>query len=121
MCSSDLVANILRRAKDRKIQSRTKYQLVNINKLLTALDTLFRGSLYKTKQIESTLHLDQQIPPFYCAKDKLKQIVINIIKNSVEAMAENDTIKISSPSLRFEVHSRVMTYLPDRQHAPVAH
>ena len=90
------VGNILRRAKDPEIQSRTKYQLVNINKLLTALDTLFKGSLYKTKQIESTLHLDQQIPSFYCAKDKLKQIVINIIKNSVEAMAENNTIKISS-------------------------
>ena len=90
------VGNILRRAKDPETQSRTKYQLVNVNKLLTALDTLFRGSLYKTKQIESILHLDQQIPPLYCAKDKLKQIVINIIKNSVEAMAENNTIKITS-------------------------
>ena len=90
------VGNILRRAKDPETQSRTKYQLVNVNKLLTALDTLFRGSLYKTKQIESTLHLDKQIPPLYCAKDKLKQIVINIIKNSVEAMAENNTIKITS-------------------------
>ncbi len=90
------VGHILLREKDPKSPIRTKYQLVNINKLLTELDTLFRDSLYKTKQIESTLLLDKQIPNLYCSKDKLKQIFINIIKNSVEAMAENNPIRIST-------------------------
>lgn len=90
------VGHILLREKDPESPIRTKYQLVNINKLLTELDTLFRDSLYKSKQIESTLLLDKQIPNLYCSKDKLKQIFINIIKNSVEAMLENNSIRIST-------------------------
>ncbi|MEA3362051.1 MAG: HDOD domain-containing protein [Thermodesulfobacteriota bacterium] len=90
------VGNILLRAKDPKAPTKTKYRLVDINKLLTELDTLFSGSLYKTKQIESKLLLDKQIPNLYCPKDKLKQILINIIKNGVEAMEASGTIKITS-------------------------
>ena len=90
------VGHILLHAKDPETPIRTKYKQVNINKLLTELDTLFSGSLYKIKQIESTLLLDKQIPTLHCPKDKLKQILINITKNSVEAMAEGDTIKITT-------------------------
>ncbi len=90
------VGHILLRAKDPEAPSRTKYKLVNVNNLLTELDTLFNGSLYKTKRIESTLLLDKQIPTLYCPKDKLKQILINIIKNSVEAMPEDSTIEITT-------------------------
>ncbi len=90
------VGHILRQAKDPKAPAKAKYQLVNINKLLTELETLFRDSLYRTKQIESILLLDKQIPDIYCSKDKLKQIFINIIKNSVEAMAENKSIRITT-------------------------
>ncbi len=90
------VGNILLRAKDPETPTKTKYKQVDINKLLTELDTLFNGSLYKTKQIESALMLDKQIPTLYCPKDKLKQIMINIIKNSVEALGDAGTIKITS-------------------------
>ena len=90
------VGNILLRAKDPEAPIKEKYKLVNINKLLTELDTLFTGSLYKTKQIKSTLQLDKQIPTLCCSKDKLKQILINIIKNGVEAMQDNGTIKITT-------------------------
>ncbi len=91
------VSNILLRAKDPdNNSSNTKYTQVDINKLLTELDTLFNGSLYKSKGIKSTLRLDQQIPVICCPKDKLKQIMINIIKNGVEAMTKNGTIHISS-------------------------
>ncbi len=90
------VGSILLRAKDPDAPTKMKYKLVDINKLLSELDTLFKGSLYKSNQIESTLILDKQIPVISCPKDKLKQIVMNIIKNGVEALQENGTIKISS-------------------------
>lgn len=90
------VGSILLRAKDPEAPTRTKYKQVDINKLITELDTLFSGSLYKTSQIKSTLLLDKKIPILSCPKDKLKQILINIIKNGVEAMQESGTIKISS-------------------------
>ncbi|MCD6582545.1 MAG: HDOD domain-containing protein [Desulfuromusa sp.] len=90
------VGNILLRAKDPETPTKSSYKLVDINKLLTELDTLFCGSLYKTNQIESILRLDKQIPSIYCPKDKLKQILINIIKNGVEAMQDSGTIRITS-------------------------
>jgi HD-like signal output (HDOD) protein/signal transduction histidine kinase len=90
------VGSILLRAKDPEAPTKTKYKQVDINKLLTELDTLFNGSLYKTNQVKSTLLLDKKIPILCCPKDKLKQILINLIKNSVEAMQESGTIKITS-------------------------
>ncbi|MFK5927572.1 MAG: HDOD domain-containing protein [Desulfuromusa sp.] len=90
------VGNILLRAKDPDAPTKSKYKQVDVNKLITELDTLFNGSLYKTNQIESTLLLDQRIPIISCPKDKLKQVLINIIKNGVEAMQDRGTIKIST-------------------------
>lgn len=90
------VGNILLRAKDPDTPTKSKYKQVDTNKLLTELDTLFNGSLYKSKGIKSTLRLDQQIPIICCPKDKLKQIMINIIKNGVEAMPDNGAITIST-------------------------
>ena len=90
------VSHILLRAKDPENPTNTEYKQVDVNQLLTELDTLFSSSLYKTKQIESTLLLDKQIPPLYCLRDRLKQILINIIKNSVEAMEDNNTIEITT-------------------------
>ncbi|SDZ85006.1 HD-like signal output (HDOD) domain, no enzymatic activity [Desulfuromusa kysingii] len=89
------VGNILLRAKDPEAPARENDKTVNINKLLTELDTLFKNSLYKTNQIQSTLHLDQQVPVLCCPKDKLKQILINIIKNGVEAMQNGGTVTIT--------------------------
>ncbi len=88
------VGNILLRAKDPKPATRTKHKPVDINKLITELDTLFKSSLYKTNRIESILRLDEDIPDIYCSKDKLKQVLINIIKNAVEAMKDSGTIEI---------------------------
>ncbi len=90
------VGNILLRAKDPDTPTKSKYKQVDTNRLLTELDTLFNGSLYKSKGIKSTLLLDQQIPIICCPKDKLKQIMINIIKNGVEAMPDDGTIRIST-------------------------
>ncbi len=90
------VGNILLRAKDPDAPSKAKYRRVDINKLLTELDVLFNGSLYKTNQIESTLLLDQQIPILCCPKDKIKQVLINIIKNGVEAMQGGGAMKVTT-------------------------
>ncbi|WP_321394737.1 HDOD domain-containing protein [uncultured Desulfuromusa sp.] len=90
------VGNILLRAKDPDVPTKEKDKTVDINKLLTELDILFNSSLYKTTQIQSTLHLDKQIPVLCCPQDKLKQILINIIKNGVEAMQHGGTITITT-------------------------
>ena len=87
---------ILLRAKDPDAPEKNKTKLLDINKLITELDALFGSSLYKTNKIESNLVLDQEIPALYCAKDKLKQVLINIIKNAVEAMQPEGMIEITT-------------------------
>ncbi len=89
-------SNILLRAKDPDATTKLDNNQTDINKILTELDILFSGSLYRTKQIQSKLLLDEQIPIIRCSKDKLKQILINIIKNGVEALPEAGEINITS-------------------------
>lgn len=85
---------ILLCAKDPAAASKAKNKLLDINHLIREIDTLFSGSLYKTNRIESSLHLDQQIPAISCPQDKLKQVMINIIKNAVEAAQGSGKLNI---------------------------
>ena len=90
------VGNILLRAKDPSAPDRQKKELVDVNKLIRELDSLFNGSLYKTNRIESALLLDEELSPVACSQDKLKQVLMNIIKNAVEALGKNGRISIST-------------------------
>jgi len=90
------VGSILLRAKDPSAPTKNKYRHVNINKLLKELDTLFQSSLYKTYRVESTLQLDGQVPTLNCPQDKLKQVLINIIKNAAEAMVDGGQMTITT-------------------------
>lgn len=87
---------ILLRAKDPDSPSRGHERQIDINQLINEIDTLFKSSLYKTNKVESALSLDQTVPFIYCAKDKLKQILINIIKNATEALDNDGRIEIST-------------------------
>ncbi|MBN1956700.1 MAG: HDOD domain-containing protein [Desulfuromonadales bacterium] len=94
--------NILLRAKDPAAVIKAEEKRLDINHLIRELDTLFSGSLYKTNRIESSLHLDQQIPALSCAQDKLKQVLINLIKNAVEAAEESGHISITTRDNYFQ-------------------
>jgi len=87
---------ILLRAKDPDSPSRGHEKQIDVNQLISEIDTFFKSSLYKTNKVESTLVLDQTVPFIYCAKDKLKQILLNIIKNATEALGKDGMIEIST-------------------------
>lgn len=87
---------ILMRAKDPDARTGGSDNRVDLNRLIEEIDTLFRGSLFKTKKIESALVLDRNMPPLYCAKDKIKQILLNIIKNAAEAIDSNGRIEVTT-------------------------
>ncbi|WP_029911065.1 HDOD domain-containing protein [Pelobacter seleniigenes] len=104
-------ANILLRAKDPQAEGQAREDRTDVNKLIVELDKLFKNSIFKTNRIESSLKLDGQIPILYCSKDKLKQILINIIKNAVEAMPEGG---------RLDVESRDNYYQNKRPHVEIS-
>ena len=88
--------NILLRAKDPQVAGQQKEERININQLLEDLDKLFQNSLYKTHKVSATLTLDPTLPALYCPGDKLKQVLLNLIKNATEALAEGGRIDIST-------------------------
>ena len=88
--------NILLRARENTKSEKTKKDQLNINLLIKELDHLFANSLFKTHQTVSALNLDERIPLLYCSQTKLKQVLINIIKNAVEAMPQEGRLDIST-------------------------
>lgn len=66
----------------------------DINALILELDQILTSSLYSAKQIESTLQLDSTLPPLHHNGDKLKQVLINLLKNAVEAVEQPGNITI---------------------------
>jgi HD-like signal output (HDOD) protein/nitrogen-specific signal transduction histidine kinase len=89
------VGNLLLHARNPENEPKNQDK-TNINKLITDLDQLLRGSLYKTSEIKSQLQLDKSVPQINCNTDKLKQILINLLKNAVEAMPNGGSIHITT-------------------------
>ncbi len=88
--------NILLRAKENAGTTATQEELVNINGLIKNIEHLLNSSLYHTHKISSELLLDERIPSIVTAADKIKQILINIIKNAVEALPSQGKITVVS-------------------------
>ena len=88
--------NILLRAKENASTAKSGPTQVRVNDLVNSLDQLFKNSLFQTHQITSELRLDNHIPTIFSAPDKLKQILINLIKNAVEALPEQGKIIITT-------------------------
>ena len=88
--------NILLRSKDPENFAGKTGKLSDINELIISLDKILRNSLYKTNNIESFTQLDTGIPKLLFVEDKLKQVLINLLKNAVEAMPDGGSIQIST-------------------------
>lgn len=72
---------------------------VNINKLISDIDKIFKSSLFVTHNINSRVSLADNIETVYFDKDAIKQIITNLIKNAVEAMGHNGELAISTRNI----------------------
>ncbi|WP_161947664.1 HDOD domain-containing protein [Malonomonas rubra] len=99
------VGVILANARERQQQPGGAQQ-VDLNKLIHELNDFFGNSLYNAKEIEPQLHLDLQLPVLQLPENSLKQVIINIVKNAVEAMQEKGSISISTRDNCFQNGNR---------------
>ncbi len=107
------IGRILLHAKEPASATDSKEQ-ADINKLIGELDRILTSSLYAAGRIQSTLLLDENLPPLRCNADKLKQILINLLKNAAEAMEEDGTIQIATrDNIYQEQHSFVEITIKD--------
>jgi len=69
---------------------------VDVNALITDLSNLFQAGVFTLRGINIVLKLEPAIPAIVISKNKLKQIMINLVKNAMEASASGSKITVST-------------------------
>jgi signal transduction histidine kinase/HD-like signal output (HDOD) protein len=77
---------------------------VDVNATITEILGLFRQSLSEVTAIRLVQDLDAHIPIIASDRNRLKQALINLLKNAMEAMPEGGTIQVKTRMLK--AHSR---------------
>jgi HD-like signal output (HDOD) protein/nitrogen-specific signal transduction histidine kinase len=70
--------------------------IVDINLLVTDLGRLFQTAMLPSGKTIIDFRLDNAIPPILLSKNKLKQILINLLKNAMEASSSDGKITVST-------------------------
>ena len=71
---------------------------VDVNAVIEGMSALYRDSLFASRGITLTLALDAELLPIPGNRDSLKQILLNLWKNSAEAMSTGDRYFVSTGS-----------------------
>lgn len=69
--------------------------LFSMDELVNETLTLLEASLSK-KQIDVERHLPPNLPPIQADRDQLKQVLLNVIQNAIEALNEGGRLHISA-------------------------
>lgn len=89
------VERIIRRLNDR-VEQPLPVESVNVNALIEGMLVLYGESLFETRKIEINTRLAAGLPPVRGDRDSLKQILLNLWKNSSEAMTSGGDFLIST-------------------------
>lgn len=109
----DRISNIIVRCKDSMDSDISEISSVNINSIVSDLTDLFKSSLFSTHNIKSTLKLDKKLKNIASDKNYIKQILTNLIKNSVEAIKQDGEISISTGSININGRDYIELKLHD--------
>jgi putative nucleotidyltransferase with HDIG domain len=109
----DRISNIILHCRDMPETINMETTNVDLNVVLTEIIDLYRGSLFTTHNIISTLNLGKNLKPVEFDKNSLKQIVSNILKNSVEAMQSNGEITITTRTININGKKHIELKLQD--------
>ena len=73
-----------------------KNESVEINDVIADLLGLARDTLFAPARISMVTRLAGELPPIATQRDKLKQILLNLLKNAAEAMHDGGTVTVST-------------------------
>ncbi|MDF1644325.1 MAG: HDOD domain-containing protein [Pseudomonadales bacterium] len=90
------VCDILERLGRQRADDDPEFALFDINQLVADQVEIFSTSNTYPNQIETKLELDNDIPSIWGSENALKQILTNLILNSIEAMPTGGVISIST-------------------------
>jgi HD-like signal output (HDOD) protein/signal transduction histidine kinase len=69
---------------------------VDLNGLIADLAKISQESLWEMSHVRLELGLDPLVPAIHTAKDKLKQVLLNLIRNGAEAMSAGGTLRLET-------------------------
>lgn len=92
----DRVAKIIRQASEAAEASANPLEELNVNGVIQDLYKVFLESLFAPHQIAVQTQLDPSLPNIVADRDKLKQVLTNLMKNAAEAMQEGGLLLIST-------------------------
>ncbi len=72
------------------------FELVDINKVCQSILELLKKSILLPRQIEASINIDPEIPKVKTDLNGLKQVLINLVKNSAEAMDKGGKITVTT-------------------------
>lgn len=92
----DRVAKIIRQVSEAAESYSNPLEELNVNTVIQDIYKLLLDSLFAQNQIAVQTQLDASIPIIVTDRDKLKQVLINLLKNAAEAMQQGGSLLISS-------------------------
>ena len=72
------------------------FELVDINQVCQSILELLKKSILLPRQIEASINIDPEIPKVKTDLNGLKQVLINLVKNSAEAMGKGGKITLTT-------------------------
>lgn len=92
----DRVSKIIRQVTEETEAHANPRVKLNVNGLIQDLNKIFLETQFAEHQVSTQIQLDPSLPDIVTDGDKLKQVLINLTKNAVEAMQEGGVLLVST-------------------------
>jgi len=109
----DRISNIISKCKKTPNTDELNLTHININESIIELTNLYNSSLFATHKIKYTLNLDKNIKPVFIDISSIKQIISNLLKNAVEAIASDGEINITTSATNINGKKYIQLILQD--------